>query len=75
MAFFSFAILFLSYQTIRNYSTDPMHIFLFTVMARYLQLNLQRKKTSKGTVVIGIVVGDLYNRQKRRNDLGKKVLA
>jgi cell division septation protein DedD len=23
MAFFSFAILFLSYQTIRNYSTDP----------------------------------------------------
>lgn len=52
-----------------------MHIFLFTVMARYLQLNLQRKKTSKGTVVIGIVVGDLYNRQKRRNDLGKKVLA
>jgi len=25
MAFFSFAILFLSYQTIRNYSTDPLH--------------------------------------------------
>ncbi|MFY9271885.1 MAG: hypothetical protein WBK18_06935, partial [Thermacetogeniaceae bacterium] len=28
MAFFSFAILFLSYQTIRNYSTDPCGAWL-----------------------------------------------